>query len=98
MSEKEFDKNKLLEEFNNKLADECDNTGYFFHMFYKIKGTDLEAELMNTKYSLIEAKFTRILNKLSEIDDDDWKIESFIDLISSVKDTRLLSRKKRKNK
>lgn len=75
MPEKEFDKNKLFDRFNDMLDDDPYGISSFSYFFSSIKGTKFEAELMDTKYSLIEAKFNSILNELSEMGDDDYKLK-----------------------
>ena len=89
MSEEEFDKNRLYDEFINSV----DKIGYFSHFFSSIKGSEFETELMKTKYSLIEAKFTNVLNALTKIDDIEYKTKLFINLIYSIKETRLMKEK-----
>ena len=82
MPEKELDKNKLIEEFINKPVD-INNLDYFYYFLSIIRGTKFGAELMNTHYSQIEAKFITILNELTKIDDIDYKVELYYELISS---------------
>jgi len=86
MPEKELDK---FDKFINKPVD-INSTDYFYYFLSIINGREFGIKLTNEKYSLIEAKFISILNLLSELDDDDYKVDSFIEYISSIKIPRLL--------
>jgi hypothetical protein len=75
------------------LDDEPYGKRSFSYFFSSIKGTKFEAELMNTKYYLIERKFISILDDLSGMVDNDYKIDDFSNLISSIRETHLLEEK-----
>jgi hypothetical protein len=89
MPDKEHDKDKEFDEFIKKPID-IDNSDYYSYFLSILNGEIFGTELPDKKYSIIEGILISILNELGKIKDEDWKIDSYIYFIPSIKVNRLL--------
>lgn len=84
MAEKEQDKREQFNEFINKPID-IYNNAYYSYFLSILSGEEIGTELSDATYSLIQAKFINILDELSAIEDEEYKIKSYYELLYSIK-------------